>query len=139
MVVPSACSHAEPDHIPDISSHATTDSTPLTEVAAASVKRFRRIIARGSTDTGADARFTPSSGEAVLWNAARVCRRVSRRVCRRRVRRPCNQRACRPSSVLCCMPTAGQRGDVVRHAGGWLGRVRSARGQRELLLHWRLA
>ena len=27
-----------------------------------------------------------------------------------------------------------QRCDVVRHAGGWLGRVRSARGQRELLL-----
>jgi hypothetical protein len=27
-----------------------------------------------------------------------------------------------------------KRSDVVRHAGGWLGRVRSARGQRELLL-----
>ena len=135
MVVPSACSHAEPDHIPDdIASHATTDTTSLTEVVAAFIKRshYRPMKHRHGRRCG----LTPSLGEAVVWNAARVRSRVSRRVCRRRVRRPCNQRACRPSSVLHAHSREGwrQRGDVVHHAGGWLGRVRSARGQRELLL-----
>ena len=118
MVVPSACSNAEPDHIPDdIASHATTDTTSLTEVAAASIKRshVRPLEHRH----GRRCALTRSLGEAVVWNAARLRRRVCRRVCRRRVRRPCLQRAFRPSSVLHAHSRDEwrQRCDMGRHVG----------------------